>query len=336
MARSARPVFNGAPTDDLEAVDVYGQVDTQTRNNFSSAYSAFGESLESSLNRQRSRVNGLLTDISRRYTNPATAAERIQGLLSGSKGEIRRLREDVQTRLYESVGGDIAAAAGYDPDQVQKARVSIEGVYRTVQDADINTVKGTVAMLQDVTGSDAVKMLDIGAEVGLLSTTLEEISRWRLPELTDKVLENVDDDATRRMVVKSASRRLAESASVEEIAAYLKYVDAAALTADRPDFPMRLIQRYTLPSDATPGDYPDLVAEFAGVMDQLMPTWFYTPRGETDVINLAVLENASRDAKTLLSSDPTYRTPVLIAENYPERSVERLLTDMYPLIPIVQ
>jgi len=322
MSRIARPAFNGSPTDSLQAVDVYGEVSDSVRNKFTTQFSAFGQSLQESLGRVQNQLIGVGNQLNAGTVDYATATQRVKSILRGARGDLDTIGDDLKDSILEGVG--------IDPTKAKQLKVNLESGVQRIRDADLNNAQGVMALLRDVTGNDVFSVLDLDAEVGVLRGVLEEVSAWGVPELVDSVLSEIDDPEVRRQVVQASTDRLSQDSDIDGIEAILNQVDASALTANRPDFPKKVLERYKFTSGVTPDQYPDKLAQLVGVMDKLHPDWFWTRRGGEDVWNLSIIRTASDDAKQLFYSDPDYRTPALIAPLYPEKEFTALARKLYP------
>jgi hypothetical protein len=160
------------------------------------------------------------------------------------------------------------------------------------------------------------------------------MGEWGAPELIDETLKKIKDDDLRREVARRSATKLVRAKNIEMVESAIKNVGASALVAENPRLPQQVLQMYTFKAKTTPADYPELLTQLVWVMDRLQPNWFWTRRGNEDVWNLATMTRISDDARILFSSDPLYRTPALISQHYPERSVTTVVRSMYPNIAI--
>lgn len=327
MSRIASPVFNGAPTDDLAAVDVYGEVSPEVKNNFVSAYSSFSEDLTSRLGQQRETLTDLMSDIKNKEIGIKTAAERLKGILTGARSELNSFTDGFKERL-----GTALMPTGSDYDYVQ---AKVDDIYRTIRTGDTSSATGIMSMMKDLTGNSLFSAFDIGAEIGLISVALEEISKWEIPELIDDALDYFDDEDAKRQAVQRSSSQIMNTGDIDSIERLINQVGADALTAENPDFALNLVRRYTFKVGESVADYPVRLTQLVRVLDQLDPEWLYTLRNGEQVYQLKTLLFASPDVITLLSSAPEYRTPVLTAPHYPVKDAKTLLRSMYPSIAIV-
>lgn len=323
--RIAQGAFTGAPSDNLAAVDVYGQIDNQRRNDFTSAFTAFGQDLLSGLGRQSRQIADIASEVGRGNTD--AARRRLQGVLRSSRGELSQLGEDLQKDML----GNVAL----DSDTLDDVQVAVADTVRTIQTSrGVEDTRSLMRILNDVSGQQELfQVLDLEGQNAIFQSALEEVSNWGAPDLIDDILNQVEDEEQRRTIVRRSAQRI-NPGDIAAVEALLSHTEATVLIADTPDFPQRVLQQYRLPQGTTPGDYSDRLTQLVEVMDQLQPDWYETTRGETTVKNLAVLRVASGDAKEVLSSDATYRDATLIAEHYREEAPRSLLQDMYPQIAL--
>lgn len=322
MSRIANPVFNGSPTDNLTAADIYGEVSDTVRNSFTTQFSAFGQSLQENLG----QVRGSLTKIGQQLLDGSLTVDdakaRLKSSLRGARGDLDNLREGITESIIDGMGGN-------------ELKVAMESGYQSFRGADLDSAKGVMSLMRDLTGNQVFDIVDVGAQVGLFRGVLEEVSAWGVPELVDSVLTEVDDPKMRREVVQYSTNSLAQGSDIDSLEMILNQVDASALTANRPDFPKQVLQRYTFKKGTTPADYPERLSQLVGVMNRLQFDWFWTRRNGENVWNLGIISSASDDARRLFYSDPEYRTPALIAEQYPEKDTRSLMRSMYPGIGLV-
>lgn len=321
MSRIAKPIFNGSPTDDLTAADVYGEVSDTVRNNFTTQFTAFGQSLQENLGQVRSTLDDVGKRLRSGKASIEDAKSRIKSSLRSARGDLEKLSEDITSSIIDGIGG-------------KEIKVALEDGYKTIKSADLDSATGITSMLRDLTGNQIFDVVDVSAQVGMFRGVLEEVASWGVPELVDEVLKEVDDPHTRREVVRYSSSRLSQDSDIDSLQTILGHMDAAALTEGRPDFPKQVLRQYTFPAGTTPEDYPERLTQLVDVMDRLQFDWFWTQRGEEDVWNLSVIQHVSDDARLLFASSPEYQTPVLIAEHYVERPVKTLAHTLYPNIAL--
>jgi hypothetical protein len=189
-------------------------------------------------------------------------------------------------------------------------------------------------MLNDLSGNAILNRFDIGANVALLTAVLEEIDKWEVPEFVDEVMKYFKKDSEDAVFLATANsaNQLSLNGDIDTIEAILRHTDPSSLTRDVPDFAYRLLARYTFKNGETVADYPRRLEQLIRILDLLQPNWLYVTRGERQVYSYAVLQGASPDAKTLLSTSDVHRIAVLTAPNYPVRSALSIMESMYPLV----
>lgn len=323
-----RPVFDGGPNDTLVVADVYNSVSNDVKNNFTSSYSAFSQSLTDTISSQRKGLASLYEDVSNGEVGLKTGLQRAVDLLKGARGAVNDLSTNFKARIEE-----ITNDAPMDTYRMVKA--NIDGVYRTIRTADLKSVGGITALVNDLAGENLFSHLDMGAEVALLTGILEEIDKWEIPEFVDEVMAFFNKDKGKETVwlaTANSASHLSLNADIDVIEQMLKHTDPAALTRDVPDFAQRLLMRYVIKPDEGPEDYPHRLEQLIRVLDQLQPNWLYLPRENTMVFNLSILQQASPHAKLLLSTHDTYRLPVLAAPSFRPESAKGILGAMYPLV----
>lgn len=340
MGRLAQSVFGGSPTEKLAPADVYGGVDTAVRNYFRSSHTAFGEELETALSKSVSKITTIGKDTLSKLITPESARDMVLGVLGSSKTALDNLKGSVQKTIIGEISRDnpvvgeiVGAATGIGGVQDQLIRYG--NSTEIVRGLDFESAEGIASILRDISDSDVLEVINVGVDVALFRGVLEEVTQWGLPGLVDDVLQSIEDDRVRREVVSRSSRNFVNTADIDSVEAMLNSVGASALTAQYPDFPRQLLNRYRFKSGTTPDNYPALIGQLVRVMDKLQPQWFFISRGDEPVWNLSVINLASPDAQLLFLSDEDYRTPFLIAPQYPQRDIKAIARDMYPLIAFV-
>lgn len=326
--RLKRPVFDGGPNDDLVVADAYTSISNDVKNNFTSTYSAFSQSLSDTISSQRSGLSSLYADVRSGSMGLKTGLERVRDTLRGARGAINDLSADFHARMETIMQGDPMAT-------YRMVKANIDGVYQTIRTADLKSVSGITALVNDLAGENLLSHLDLGAEVALLTGILEEIDRWEIPEFVDEVMTVFGKDKDSSVVflaTANSANQLSLTGDIDNIEMLLKHTDAAALTRDVPDFAQRLLMRYVFKPGEGPEDYPHRLEQLVRVMEQLQPNWLYLPRGDHQEYNLAILQRASPDAVTLFCTSDTYRLPALTAPQYPTATSNALLRGMYPLV----
>lgn len=327
MSRIASPVFNGAPTDKLAPVDVYETTTPELRTRFQPAVSAFGQTLERSLGKQRELLGTIGKAVQGEQVDLAEARTSLLDILKGSRATVNKLSGELQRNLLGEVGKAITGK----PIRISAYDKSIDLGYGQLGD-----VQAISAMLGDLTGnSELFEAVNLGAEAAVFRSALEMVSAWGIPELVDDVLQEIKDEKERRRVVSESAYRIINTADIDSIETFINAVGADALVALYPDVPRQLLQQYRFKAETTPDQYPALLVQLVRVMDKLQPNWFITQRGSEEVWNLALINTASDAARLLFMTDEVYRTAVLIAPHYPLRPVRAILRDMYPGIAIV-
>lgn len=346
MATLARPVFETGPKDPVDIIDVYDEVDPEVRNNLTSKLSSFGSSLENIFGAGVRSLRGLGEGISSGRIDVDTAVDRINGALSGSRGDLVSLSTDIQNSIYSELTGQEPGT-----NYVKKAT----DLYDTVQVAvgqgkhafntrDIGSVKANLSFISDLTGNPIFETLDLGAEAALVKGILGEVSQWNIVELIDVVLKDYDDDF-RHSVVSRASSDIVNTSNIDTLEYYVDKGLVNSLTNEVPDFAEHFIANYTFPQPTTPGDYPARLLQLTKVLTELKPNWFKSQRGTVnvdgedlprEVINLSILNKVSEHAMLLFESDDMYRTAVLCAGNFPKVDLIHLVKQNYPLVGILR
>lgn len=347
----ARSVFSGGPSDKIANVDIYGDVDPTIRNEYRSNFTAFssglldglggtgritqavGGGIRDVLDTQTVGISGALSDLKMGNIDQAGAVQRVRSALTTSRNSVGSVKDQLTRSVVSGLTGTPLGQVG-DAVRNNSLDISVGGVLRSITGHNPETAKGIAGILSDVVGSELFEVIDVGVESSILKGAIETIVAWGVPELVDDVLNTIENERLRRQVISNSSRLLAFTADIDSVEAMIRSAGASALTAKNPDFARMLLMRYQIPRGETPSNYPIRLTQLVWVLDQIQPNWFTVSRGNDEVWNLAVIRDASPDALVLFSTDVTYRTPALIASNYPRRHVRDLMRSMYPLIAL--
>lgn len=336
MSRLATPVFNGAPTDVAAMVDVYNAVDPEVRNTLTSKLTAFGTGLDDVLGGTMNAVTKVGKKLTNNGMDLASAKERIQRALGGSRSDILSLATSVQDSIFSELTGVDSGTNHVRKvsDMFDSLKVITTKGERLITDGDYKSANALMGFISDITRNPVFKMFDLGAETALLTGVMGEISKWGIPDLIDDVLAELDEP-TRWSVVSRSSKEMMNTADVDVLEGIVDRMGGAVLTVNEPEFPVNFISRYAIKAGVTPEHYPARLAQLFKVMDALLPNWFYTNRGSEQVLNFTVLCYASEGARTLLASDDRYRAAAVIAPAFrTSRSAQAMLKTNYPGIAI--
>lgn len=352
MSKPANTAFNGGPSDDLEAVDVYGVRDPERRNNYQSENSAFTDSLNNAFGAAKGYVEQA-KDLGQEYKgkaedwardqgiDPKQAEQNVRGALKGSKPALDKVGEDVSKVILGDIQeGSMLNVPGSEGNYYKAYKIVEKNLTDGAEDVkkltnvDPDSAQSVMDMVSDVTGHPLVQGSDLGAHAAVLHGAIEKMAEWGVPELIDDTLKKIKDEDLRREVARRSASKLVRAGNIDMVESAIKNVGASALVAENPRLPQQVLQMYQFKAKTTPEDYPELLTQLVWCMDRLQPNWFWTQRAGQDVWNLATLVRISDDARELLSSDETYRSPAITAQFFPERTTTNLLRTMYPGIAL--
>lgn len=325
MSRIARAAFNGAPTDQLQTVDVYGEVDTSVRNAYQSQFTAFGQALNESLGAIDSAIGGIMDRFEQGRMTLEQAEGRIKDTLRGARGEIDKLSHDVKNNVMSTIQNN---------GIVNQLQVGIGEASTLIEKVDRDVVNSTMSVLRDITGSNAFDVIDREVEKALYQGVIGELLKWDAPTLVKRVLDEITDPVIRRVVVVGSSLFLMDNPTIANLKALLEASDPNALTSQHPDLLEQVLRQYSLEQTDTPADYPTRLTELVEVLTQLNPDWLTLPRGEGDVWNLGLIRYASEDARLVFLQEEPYRSALLTSDTYVLEKPRDLMKKMYPQIAL--
>jgi hypothetical protein len=379
MLPLSSPTFSGLPTDPVKKVDVYTEVSPSLANSLVSKVSAFDTSLESIIGGATKMVAGIGVAMKDRGMSVNDAKSRVSQALGGSRSAI----SDIASILERAITGDLTGVdegTGYvrgANTMIDSVKLVYDGVDRTFLSSDYKSVSSVMGFISDLAGNSLINVFDLGAQAALVKGIIMEISDWGIPELIDETFGakwNEDtksykytyDDQFRFSVTKRASEDLSPTTSLDVIERLMLHGGDAALIAENPGFPEKLLQGYVLPEGCvagglypvmvpdpanpsgpqipdptgaqTVGNYVDQGQRLIRILNVLKPEWFYATRDvftgtewrKDTVWNLQYLTGASDDARTVLMTNPDLRAGILSAPFYRVDSGITMLKTMYP------
>lgn len=320
MSRIARTSFDGAPTDNLAAVDVYETTTPEVQTNY---VSRLDKDLKDTIGYNNHRLNTIAADVAEGQIDPETAREGVQDVLKGSRSSLNRISESMEKDLLSS-GVDLQSTM---PVQVVSTEGTASVPFNSL--ADTNAV---AAMARDMTGHDLIRVINTGAEATIVGAILDKTVSWGMPTVVADVLESVDDRNSRRRIVGNMAGQFARSADLAIIDAVIDLTGVSALTAVMPNFASEMVRNYRIKKNTPPSNYRREAETLVSVLARLTPDAIYIKRGNETVWNLETFRRLSDDARVLLLSHDTYRPVVLMAEFYPPRTLHILARSLYPQI----
>ena len=348
----AIPSFTGLPTDPVQEVDVYGEVDDKVKNELVSKITAFGTDTSKLIQQSIKTVKDLKAKYGNVITDINVVRRRVEDALKGSRSAIEGLATDLEQIIFGELTG-VDGVTGYvktASDMYDSVQMVIDAKNYYFRDGNIRNVNDVLNFIGDLSGNSLIGTFDLGAEAALVKGILTEISDWGIADLIDETLGakwNEDsnkydykyNDDFRFSVVKRSSEDLSPNASLSVIDRLMEHGGDKALIANNPDFPIQLVAGYVLPIGCVPGEagsndgnnYTDELNMMVGILDRLKADWYLTKRGTTEVFNLYFLKYCSQDAITLFNSAAKYREPVMTSQNYEMTSGRSLILKFYPM-----
>lgn len=341
MSNPATTAFNGGPDDKLKTVDVYEETTSETKNDQPPKESAFTTALTKTYEKSKEYAADVKARAKQEDVSSDEAKKTIKGALKGSKSSLDSVGESASRVIF----GDIQKGSALDVPGGEKnyyrlyevARKNAEGDDERFQikDDDPVTVQSVMDVIQDTTGGGAFKGTNLEADAAILHGAIDQLNKWKVPELADKVIKDIKDKQLLKEVARRSAMQLANSGNIDAIESLIREIGPEALMSQNPLLPETLLRVYRFPGKTTPTQYPPLLTQLIWVLDQLRPGWLHLTRGEELIWNLDILTNASDNARLLLSTSDDHRTPALIARSYRRNSAANLLSKMYPMMPIV-
>lgn len=311
MSKLASSVFTGTADDKLVAPDIYGTKTAEVKNEFLSSISSFASKFTKLLGSQKS----LLSSITREVLagNPfdrKTALQRLENVISGSRGLMDGLTSSLQTNVLNAVGLENLDA--------KSLTVQVGNVVRQINNGGATNAIGISRILNTMGNTKGLmSIIDTNAEASLMGDVYGEVLKWRVPEATDMILNGASTGARNNFLTRLAGQ-IGNEADLGSIKSIVAKGEGAvgSLLAGAPDFAHRMVSNLKLDATVTPDKYQEQLTTLKSNLDAVQPNWATTTRGTETVSNLGMFQTASIDAKKLLTSDPSYRDDSLVAAAY--------------------
>ena len=220
MVKLTLPSFTGLPTDDVEKVDVYGEVANDVKNKIASNITAFGTSTQELIDKSVGSLKktgdslGLKSKIAKIKelgkdadsklgkakqlyerareieVNVNDVRHRVQGALKGNRGAILGLASDFdQLIMGELAGTD--GITGYittATDFYDGVKVGIGTVDHYFRDGNIRGVNDVLNFIGDMSGNSLLEVFDLGATAALMKGMISKVSGWGIADLIDETI----------------------------------------------------------------------------------------------------------------------------------------------------
>ena len=326
----ASAFLDESPLEDLLVKDAYDVQSGDGNTSIQDALANFGKDLASSIRNTpqiASRIADLVSSARSGRLTKAHALLRVAGALGGSDGPL--------TKLSASVRNNVMSTLGVSSENQGRIISAVGTAVRVSRTTDIRGATEMISVLQEITGnSDIVQLFDMEAEVAVFGGILGEAVRLGLPDAFDAIMDQASDDRVRYQIAYETLPSVVFSSDILTMQKLIARVGAETVRALYPNFVRDFLKAYVLPIEDTVDMYPTRYAELVSLFNLVDPNWDKAPRGEVWVKSLTPFSFISKDAVTVLSSNPTHRLAVTIAQNVDSVDMVTWIKSKYPYFPM--
>ena len=240
--------------------------------------------------------------------------DEIASRLSGGLEQTFRQMNDL---AKDRIVSDLASRTGGAEDAI---RFVIDNEAESVRSADFSSAEDMVNLLSGLSDGTTAELLDIGAESAVIGEVLDSAIKMGVPRITDRVIDQFNDDEQKRRNILRRVRQSAISSNLHLVRRAIEIEGAESVLARVPDLVVLITRHYTL-RGAGADQFPERRQELLDTLEQVDPNWYRTKRAGVWVDDLSAFTAASRDATTLLRDSQDHRVSMMIAESYREQSI---------------
>lgn len=253
---------------------------------------------------------------------------------------------ELATRLSKSVGFPLSSVVGMTND-IQKEVTNLldayskgnvtrmlnaAGVKFKVNDGSSQMVSMLSSVLSRISSTDSQfrQIVDEAAQLAFLNTMLKYTVTAGLWEGIDELLAKYTIPSEGIRALGTFSVIAVKKGDVYTLQAIMDRCGIAAITAVNTNLPTDLLKNFKFTSDTVESEYPDYRLRMLNVLDAANPTWEIAAFNDMDTINLVPFTTASKNALTLLKSQPRFMIQCMIAPSYTKKPLMTLVKDFYP------
>lgn len=285
-----------------------------------------------------------MSDASLWLRSTGCSAENLIGLLRVEGGSVGLNRAELEERLSsasrqslntlspefkEEMVQQLAILSGQDPNAI---RLSMEGQETMISAKDSKDATALSKILGDISGSEEViDLFDLHAETAVISGMLDKAIELGIPQATETLLAQIEDDRVRQRVALNRLRSAAIASELKTVQTVVENSGQAAAIAKVPDIVNLITQYYSWGRNVTRDQYPNKRDELVATLNMVDPRWYQKKRDGIWVSNLEPFSVASDDALTLFAMS-NYTLEAAMAPKYPKTHYRNVARKYHPRV----
>lgn len=352
----ASTTFTTGPDDSVEVVDVYKSTPPDRKPSVTGSLKNLAEEASKNILKK----DNLAVDIVESTTvkGGKVVHDKEVGLsrLKGATGDLSSPMDDVKESLKDkaldvlgfkdekpgqdkdamsAVKGSVEKSKGIKDKLTSKKniKVIINDVEHLMSNADLSSAQGVASMLEAVTESESIKVLDLESQFAVFQTVLNEANRLGIPEAIDLFRQKIDDEEERKRQLLRMLRFSFMSTDYGVINEAIDLVKPAGVLARVPDAISLFITFYKKPKDLKNKNYGAERTKIKTLLNTLNNKWDKYVRNGVEITNLEPFTYMSNDFYDIMVNDNVYQDIVMFAREYPSRNLRQLIISSFPNTP---
>lgn len=248
---------------------------------------------------------------------------------TGSPGAYNSLSDELKGEILFDLSGGALGQRG-------DVSTTIAGTERQLNSAQLNDARGISRFLVQLTGNNGLaSTLDIAGEFVVFNRVLKQAIELGLVDVIDTLWDEAKDRKRAKQMLIGSLQYLAMTSNLEGVRKVIGYIGRHEALSRVPELIQYIMTFYRFPQGKGREDYDALYSELLNTLVLIEPRWDVYVRQGNDISTLVPFTYASKDALTLFSRVPEYRTVALIAPAHRSQQLVALARRNYPHVGIM-